>query len=82
MNECSLCKHERITHHYFEDERVWIANCAVHGTPMWVLKRHVSQPAPEEVEYGRQKCRELFGENIRFRGPQTIRDHYHEHIVF
>jgi len=81
MKDCPLCRHERITHHYFEDERIWIANCAAHRTPMWVLKRHVSQPTPEELEYGRLKCMELFGKNICFRGPQTIRNHYHEHII-
>ena len=82
MNECPLCKHERITRRYIEDEKIWVADCATHKVPMWVLKRHVAQPTQEEVEYARRKCRQLFGQSIRFRGPQSSKSHYHEHIIF
>jgi len=80
---CPLCERKKITDWAYEDDIIWIARCATHRNQwMWVLKKHISQPTPEMLEYGRSVCRRLFGENIHFRGPQTIRNHYHEHIIF
>jgi len=79
---CPLCERKKITEWAYEDNIIWVARCATHRDQwMWVLKRHTALPIEEEVEYARQKCRELFGD-VRFRGPATIKDHYHEHIVF
>ncbi|GAH08469.1 unnamed protein product, partial [marine sediment metagenome] len=37
--------------------------------------------AKEEISYARNKCRELFGSDVKFRGPKNILDHYHEHVI-
>lgn len=48
---------------------------------MWVWYKHQKKLTTEEIEYGRNKCRKLFGDKISFRGPRKILNHYHEHVI-
>lgn len=38
--DCPLCRADRITHWYHEDDLCWIADCEICATPMVVWKEH------------------------------------------
>lgn len=76
--DCPLCRHELKTKHYHEDELCWVADCATHGVPMCVLKRHTPEPTPEEERHMRGVLGRLFP-GVGFRGPASIKNHYHLH---
>lgn len=78
---CDLCRPiARKTKWYYEDDKVSIFDCDQHKIPMWIWHEHKRSLDEDELRYGRDKCRELFGEDISFRGPMSILAHYHEHV--
>ena len=77
---CPLCTLEERTKWHYQDSLVVVLDCATHGTPMWVLRKHTAKPYFHEIEYGREVCRKVFGNGVSFRGPTSIKDHYHEHV--
>ena len=64
-----------------QNDKITILDCDSCNIPMWVWNDHKKDITNEEKEYGRNKCRELFGKKISFRGPRKILDHYHEHVI-
>lgn len=46
--DCDLCKADRFTHWYHEDEICWIADCEVCSVPMVVWKPHGTDPSPSD----------------------------------
>jgi Zn ribbon nucleic-acid-binding protein len=76
---CPLCKAEKLTWWYYEDSLCWIADCKTCGVPLAVLKRHTTQPTPEEVEHMVQIAKKLFpGKRIDFT-MKSILGHFHFH---
>lgn len=76
--DCLLCKAEKITKRYYEDDFMWIADCQSHpDKKMCVIKQHISTPTLKEKEYMYNKMTELFP-GIRLRGPKNL-EHYHIH---
>ena len=84
--DCDLCKAERYTHWYHEDDTCWIDDCEVCSVPMVVWKPHGTEPSNDEVEHmlgvlaaaGRTRFGDdeqvLLDTNMR-----QIPDHWHAH---
>jgi len=80
--KCRLCRPiEKKTKWYYQDDKISIFDCDRCLIPQWVWHKHQKSLAKEEILYARNKCRELFGGDIEFRGPRNILDHYHEHVI-
>ena len=87
---CELCKRQRITKFYYEDNLVWIVDCQTCSSknkpiPMGALKRHTLEPTVAEIESLERALNrigsQVFG-NGRFvidRSMRKIRDHVHYH---
>jgi len=80
MRTCPLCRLEHKTAWHYEGVLFIIVDCLRCGIPMWVQRPHGILPHPSIKKSARHMCRRLFGENIRFSGPETILEHYHEHV--
>ncbi len=48
---CELCRADRFTHWYHEDEICWVADCEACATPMVVWKRHGEVPPEDAVHH-------------------------------
>lgn len=79
-NGCPLCAAEKITRWYYEDERIWVADCLVCWVPMVVLKEH-GLGTRAQFDYMVLKARELFGDDC-YLDPhmRLIPDHRHFHV--
>lgn len=81
---CELCdlyeRRQIVTKLYHEDNTCIVVNCKTHNVPMCVLKRHAEKPTYGELDHMQQVMRGLFPD-IKLRGPQSIKDHYHLHEV-
>jgi hypothetical protein len=79
---CPLCEAKKITEWKHEDNVCWIARCSSHRDK-WiiVLKRHAPFPTPEEHEHMMQLAEKLFPAGTQWRGPNSIKDHWHFHSV-
>jgi len=81
LGECPLCKREKLTKWYYEDEIVWVADCKSHpDKKLIVLKRHTSTPTKQELEHMKKIASELFP-NKEWRGPRSIPEHFHLHEI-
>jgi len=49
--DCDLCKRERKTTLYYEDDKIWVVECESCHVPMAVWKEHKSSLAIMESEY-------------------------------
>jgi len=76
---CDLCRAERKSRWYYEDDLCWIADCIVCGVPMAVLKRHTPTPTPEEKAHLAAKLLAL-GNGFMDDAMRRIPDHYHVHL--
>lgn len=84
VDDCELCKAERITPWFYEDGICWVAECEVCGTPMVVWRRHGVDPPPEERAHMLDRLADaaatqlgadwLLDEHMR-----QIPDHFHAH---
>ncbi len=78
---CSLCKAERKTKWYYEDDKVWVADCETCRIPMIVWRDHVMKLKFEDVEHMLWVVLMLFGDGVTIRFKQRkIHDHLHWHI--
>lgn len=81
---CELCRAERLTEWFYEDDECWIAECEQCDVPMVVWKRHDPNP-PEEIRV--VLLARLSDVVIRFYGYEhwvderlrTIPTHWHAH---
>lgn len=78
---CPLCKPEKKTKWHYLNDKITILDCISCGIPMWIWNDHKTTLTKDEISYGRSKCHQLFGKNIKFREPRTVLDHYHEHVL-
>jgi len=81
MKKCPLCEHERKTHHYYEDNNIWIADCISCNIPILVWKEHIKDLDKDTKEKLVEFCKECFGDQIKIRWKRRkIKDHFHFHI--
>ncbi|MCK4358985.1 MAG: hypothetical protein KAW92_09625 [Candidatus Cloacimonetes bacterium] len=81
--ECELCKAEKLTHWYYEDDLIWIADCKTCKCPMTVLRKHHKTFTNEEKFYIIDKIMELFGRTAYKYidwNMKTIKNHAHCHL--
>lgn len=74
---CLLCLREKKTHWYYEDDRIWIADCLTCRVPMGVTKKH--NASEEDRKYLRKKMEEMFSDATLDDRMRAIPDHYHVH---
>ncbi len=81
--ECDLCRAQRMTRWYHEDDVCWIAECDVCDVPMVVWRYHGVTPPGAHVEHMRDRLREVAAEQLGefwIDGHmRNIPDHYHAH---
>jgi len=85
VSDCLLCRAERLTEWFFEDDECWIAECTICATPMVVWKVH--DPRPDDEVKARLHARladVVAGAFVDFAHyvddhMRQIPDHYHAH---
>jgi len=79
FENCERCKGEKVTEWKYEDDVCWVARCKSHPDKwMIVLRRHTAFPTQEEMIHLKEVALKLFPDK-RFRGPRSVRDHFHWH---
>src|SRR3989304_137784 len=58
---CPLCRAEKLSHWYYEDDLIWIADCVICGVPMVVLKQH-GLGTEHDLEFMVGKAKYFFGD--------------------
>lgn len=82
--DCLLCKAERITPWYLDDELCWIAECTICTLPMVVAKHHVRAPDQSTKAELHARLAAVVSEHFTFEHwiddeMRRIPDHYHAH---
>jgi hypothetical protein len=82
--DCLLCRAERISRWYFEDQDCWVADCIVCSTPMIVWRTHGLPEAPEErrlLDRLAESAATRFGQDGFWIDGERRRipDHWHAH---
>lgn len=82
MSKCALCEHELLSHTYYENDNIWIADCKKCKIPLVVIKKHVKTIPKKIKEDLVEFCKKVFGDQIIFRWKMnSIHDHWHAHIL-
>lgn len=83
--DCELCRADRFTHWYYEDQHCWVADCEVCSVPMVVWNDHGTEPAAELINHLLERlteaARHRFGHED-FTIDRTMRqvpEHFHAH---
>lgn len=77
---CPLCCAEKETHWYYEDERIWIADCSICDVPMVVLKKH-GLGDEDDLSFMESMAKSMFGDGCWIDYyMRLIPDHRHFHI--
>lgn len=82
---CLLCKAEKVTHWFYDDDECWIAECDQCDTPMVVWRSH-GMPSDEVANRLKAKLEsvaiEVYGEKGYWLDPimRNIPDHFHCHV--
>jgi hypothetical protein len=80
---CQLCRAERITPWYHEDDLCWIAECEICAVPMVVWRKHGTDPPPGELAHMRGQLERIaaveVGEFWVDDHMRNIPDHWHAH---
>lgn len=84
VDGCDLCRADRITPWFHEDDLCWIAECEICATPMVVLRRHERAPDEETKAELHARLAEVVVEHFTFEhyvddNMRNIPDHYHAH---
>ncbi len=83
MDDCLLCRAERVTEWHFEDDECWVGDCMVCMTPMIVLRAHaLLEPEDESRLIARleQIAAQRYPEGYWIDGERRrIPDHWHAH---
>ena len=82
-SSCLLCRAERITPWFHEDETCWVAECEICATPMVVWRSHGTDPPGDERDHmlaqlGAVAATEL-GDHWIDGTMRKIPDHFHAH---
>jgi len=81
---CDLCRAERITPWFHEDDICWVAECTICATPMVVLRWHDAAPPPDLKAVLHERLASVVGDHFTFDhwvddDMRKIPDHYHAH---
>jgi hypothetical protein len=85
MDDCDLCRAERLTEWFHEDDDCWVAECIICATPMVVWKIHDPDPPPSVKRRLHARLAEVvataFGgfDHYVDDDMRRIPDHYHAH---
>jgi hypothetical protein len=83
VERCDLCRAERITPWYHEDDVCWIAECEICEVPMVVWRWHGTEPLAEERTHMMARLGEVararIGEFWVDDHMRNIPDHFHAH---
>ena len=83
LDGCLLCRADRITPWYHEDEICWIAECEICEVPMVVWRWHGTEPPAEHVAHMHARLAEVgkaeVGEFWVDDHMRNIPDHWHAH---
>jgi len=75
-----LCKAEKVTPWVYEDDVCYVCYCKTHLDKLIVvLKRHTAVPSEDEVRHLNSVLQHF--PNKKWRGPQSIKDHFHWHEI-
>jgi hypothetical protein len=78
-----LCRAERMTPWFHEDEICWIAECEVCETPMVVWRSHGTEPPAEALAHMRARLGEVAAVQLGAfwvdEHMRNIPDHWHAH---
>jgi hypothetical protein len=81
--KCMLCRAEKITPWFHEDEVCWIAECEICAVPMVVWRFHGTRPPEAHLAHMGERIREVaareVGEFFIDDHMRNIPDHYHAH---
>ena len=81
--KCMLCRAEKITPWFHEDDVCWIAECDICAVPMVVWRFHGTRPPEPHVAHMRERIREVaareVGDFFIDDHMRNIPDHYHAH---
>jgi hypothetical protein len=82
-DHCDLCRAERRTRWYHEDDVCWIAECEICEVPMVVWRHHGTAPPAEHRAHMLERLGEVataeFGDFYVDDHMRNIPDHYHAH---
>jgi hypothetical protein len=83
-DECELCRAERVTEWFHEDELCWVAECEQCYVPMAVWKNHDPNPAEEVRIELHARLRDVVDAHYGFEywlddNMRSIPTHYHVH---
>ena len=81
---CMLCKAEKITPWFHEDDLCWIAECEICAVPMVVWRVHHTAPSTDDLAYMHDRLAEVVQGHFEFEhyvddNLRNIPDHYHAH---
>ena len=80
---CMLCKAEKITPWFYEDEICWIAECEICAVPMVVWRFHGTQPPDEHLAHMREHVSDVAAREVGAffidDHMRNIPDHWHAH---
>jgi hypothetical protein len=83
VDGCLLCKADRLTRWYHEDDTCWIAECEICEVPMVVWRWHGVQPPAEHLAHMERHLAEVaaaeLGEYYVDGHMRNIPDHWHAH---
>jgi len=82
-SSCQLCRAERITPWYHEDDLCWIAECEICAVPMVVWRTHGTDPPAAHLAHMRGELERVavveVGEFWVDDHMRNIPDHWHAH---
>ena len=81
---CELCKADRLTAWFYEDDECWIAECELCAVPMVVWRQHDAKPDDKVKSRLWERLAIVVVEHYGFDhyiddNMRSIPDHYHAH---
>lgn len=77
---CELCRLEKITNWFYEDDICAFLICKTCRIPMMVLKRHTMNPTEKEINHIQDMKDRLFPDYKWRKNQRKIPDHLHWHL--
>jgi hypothetical protein len=82
--DCDLCRAERLSEWFHEDDECWIAECTICDTPMVVWRQHDPSPPPDVRSRLHERLARVVVAHFDFEHyvddhMRRIPDHYHAH---
>jgi hypothetical protein len=83
-DDCDLCRADKLTRWYHEDDLCWVAECNICATPMVVLRHHHRRPDEAVLAALHERLAQVVATYFTFEHwiddeMRRIPDHYHAH---